>query len=153
MPLALWQRGGLFLVWPLSMGAGAWLGLRDRRSRMRELLATTARPGWQRAIPTAGALSIALALGYVVTFAAAGVQVGLAGHVLPARIPAGRGCRRALARRRGRVRPGDRADGAVGVHAARAGRPGPAGAVRAVDLLLRIRAPTGRSPRRSCSRR
>jgi hypothetical protein len=83
MPLALGQRDGLYLLWPLAMGAGAWLGRRDRRSRMVELLGTTARPTWQRAIPTAGALSIALALGYVVTFAAAGIQVGLLATYFP----------------------------------------------------------------------
>lgn len=84
MALALWQRDFLYILWPLAMGAGGWLGRRDSRSRMRELLGTTARPSWQRAIPTAGALAIALALGYVVTFAAAGIQVApLAGYFAP----------------------------------------------------------------------
>ncbi|HWO58644.1 MAG TPA: hypothetical protein VNO31_01215 [Umezawaea sp.] len=66
--LAGYQRGVLEYLCPLALGAGAWQGRRDHRSNMIELLTTTPRPGWQRVLPSAAALAIALLIGYLAVF-------------------------------------------------------------------------------------
>jgi hypothetical protein len=78
------QRSNLANLVPLALGLGAWQARRDRRSRMPELLATVARPEWQRL------LHIATALGLAVTTGSLVVTAGLAiyGLVLGAYIPA-----------------------------------------------------------------
>jgi hypothetical protein len=73
--LAQWTRYLAVFLWPLVAGVGAWQGLRDRRSRVTELFATTPRPAWQRLVPTAGALAIALVAGYLVLLVVGGVRV------------------------------------------------------------------------------
>ncbi|MDQ0791320.1 hypothetical protein QFZ64_006817 [Streptomyces sp. B3I8] len=73
--LALWTRGLLFYLWPLTVGLGALQGLRDHRSRMPELLSSTPRPAWQRAAVPAGATALALACAYVLLVLVGGVQV------------------------------------------------------------------------------
>jgi hypothetical protein len=65
-------RSFFAIVAPLALGAGAWIARRDRRGRVEELLASTPRPTWSRALPLAVALAIALAAGYVVALAASG---------------------------------------------------------------------------------
>jgi hypothetical protein len=71
---ALDHRQALLAVLPLAMGMAAWHARRDRRSRMDELLSTTARPRWQRVLPAATALAIGALAGYL---AAVAVNVGL----------------------------------------------------------------------------
>jgi hypothetical protein len=78
--LAVYQRILLAVLWPLALGAGAWLALRDRRSHTDELFGTTARPVRQRLLPTAAALAIWLVVAYLVIFAAGAVRV--AGHAV-----------------------------------------------------------------------
>lgn len=73
--LAQWTRYLTVFLWPLVIGAGAWQGLRDRRSRITELLATTPKPAWRRALPTVGALALTLTGAYVVVLVVGGVQV------------------------------------------------------------------------------
>jgi hypothetical protein len=68
---ALDHRQALFAALPLAMGVAAW---HARRDRMDELLATTARPRWQRVLPAAAALAIGALAGYL---AAVAVIVGL----------------------------------------------------------------------------
>ncbi|WP_410596639.1 hypothetical protein [Amycolatopsis sp. lyj-23] len=70
---ALWVRYLLQFLWPVVIGAGAIQGMRDSRSGMTELLATTPRPAWQRAVRLAGAVGALTGLGYLVVF---GVGVG-----------------------------------------------------------------------------
>lgn len=65
---ALWLRFLLVFVWPITVGAGAIQGMRDSRSGMVELLATTSRPGWHRAAKLAGAVGALSALGYLLVF-------------------------------------------------------------------------------------
>ena len=72
---AQWVRFLLVFLWPLVIGAGAVAGLRDHRSGTTDLLATAARPAWQRGAATAGALAICLVLGYLAVFALGAVQV------------------------------------------------------------------------------
>ncbi|WP_285778815.1 hypothetical protein [Microtetraspora sp. NBRC 13810] len=72
---AQWERWLLLFLWPGVLGAGALQGLRERRSGMRELLASTPRPAWRRAVTTAGALAILLAAAYLLVFVVAAVQV------------------------------------------------------------------------------
>ena len=43
MQLVIVQRDIMQLTWPLALAAGAWQALRERRSRVEELLATTPR--------------------------------------------------------------------------------------------------------------
>jgi hypothetical protein len=73
--LAMWQRQYLLLLVPLVLGAGAWQARRDRKARMRELLATTPRPAWQRATVEAGAMAVAAVLAYLGMFVAGAGQV------------------------------------------------------------------------------
>lgn len=75
--LAQWTRYLTVFLWPLVLGAGAWQGLRDRRSRVKELFATTPMATWRRLLPTAGAVAIALTAAYVVLLVVGGVQVAL----------------------------------------------------------------------------
>jgi hypothetical protein len=75
MELAIVQRDIMQLTWPLALGAGAWQGSRERRSRVEELLATTPRPRRSRVLPVAAAMAIAAAAAYLVMFA------GGAGHL------------------------------------------------------------------------
>ncbi|MGW4062574.1 hypothetical protein ACWEGE_30125 [Amycolatopsis sp. NPDC004747] len=72
---ALWVRFLLQLLWPVVVGAGAIQGMRDSRSGMTELLATTPRPAWHRAIRLAGAVGALTGLGYLVVFAVGVVEV------------------------------------------------------------------------------
>jgi hypothetical protein len=73
--LAMWTRYLASFLWPLVLGASAWQGLRDRRSRMTELLATVPTPAWRRAVPPAGALVLALTGAYVLLLVFGGVRV------------------------------------------------------------------------------
>ncbi|KOG12144.1 hypothetical protein ADK34_32725 [Streptomyces viridochromogenes] len=58
--MALWTRFLLVFLWPLAVGFGALQGMRDHRSGMTELLATTSRPPLSRAVRTAGASALTL---------------------------------------------------------------------------------------------
>ncbi|MEU1424951.1 hypothetical protein [Kitasatospora sp. NPDC005751] len=75
--MAMWTRYLLALWWPLVVGLGAAYGLRDSRSRMTELLATTPLPSWRRAALPAGATALALAAGFGLPVLVGGVQVAL----------------------------------------------------------------------------
>ncbi|MBE1486414.1 hypothetical protein [Plantactinospora soyae] len=68
MQLAVSGRSMLMLLWPLALAGGAWLGRRDNRSRVDELFASTARPRWQRVLPTAGALAVTVVTAYILMF-------------------------------------------------------------------------------------
>jgi len=65
---ALWLRFLLVFLWPIAVGAGAIQGMRDSRSGMVELLSTTSRPGWHRAIRLAAAVGALSALGFLLVF-------------------------------------------------------------------------------------
>jgi hypothetical protein len=75
MELVILQRDILQLTWPLALAAGAWQGIRERRSRVEELFATTPRPRRWRVLPVATAMAIAAAAAYLVMLA------GAAGHL------------------------------------------------------------------------
>jgi hypothetical protein len=75
MQLVIVQRDIMQLTWPLALAAGAWQGIRERRSRVEELLATTPRPRWQRVLPVSTAMAIAAVAAYLVMLA------GAAGHL------------------------------------------------------------------------
>jgi hypothetical protein len=85
MQMVISQRDILQLTWPLALGAGAWQGIRDRRSRVEELLAATPRPRWRRVLPVATAMAIGAVAAYLLMLA------GAAAHVrhLNAYFPAG----------------------------------------------------------------
>jgi hypothetical protein len=73
--LAVFERIMLVLLWPLALGAGAWQARREQRSKMGELLGTTARPLWQRVLPTSAAMAVGLAMGYIAILAAGAIRV------------------------------------------------------------------------------
>lgn len=73
--LAEWVRFMLAFSWPLALGAGALQGLRDRRSGVEELFASTPRPRAQRVGWTLGALAVAVTVAYAVVFAVGAVRV------------------------------------------------------------------------------
>jgi hypothetical protein len=73
--LATWQRNMFVYSWPLVLGGGALLGIRDKRSNISELLSTTPHPARLRVLPQAGALALAMVAGYVAVFVAGAVQV------------------------------------------------------------------------------
>ncbi|MEU0792347.1 hypothetical protein ABZ342_19945 [Amycolatopsis sp. NPDC005961] len=75
---ALWLRFLLVFLWPIAVAAGAIQGMRDSRSGMVELLSTTSRPGWHRAIRLAGAVGTLTALGFLLVFAVGWAE--LLGH-------------------------------------------------------------------------
>lgn len=71
MELVIVQRDILQLTWPLALAAGAWQGIRERRSRVDELIATTPRPRWWRVLPVATAMAISAVAAYVLMLAGA----------------------------------------------------------------------------------
>ncbi|GAA3284163.1 hypothetical protein Dvina_01945 [Dactylosporangium vinaceum] len=78
------QTSGMFILVPLALAGGAVLGRRDRRTRAEDLLGSTGRPRWQRALPAMGALGIAVAAAHLIVLAAgavvvAGTYLGLRG--------------------------------------------------------------------------
>jgi hypothetical protein len=75
MELVIVQRDVMQLTWPLALAAGAWQGIRERRSRVEELFATTPRPRWRRVLPVATAMAIGAVAAYLLMFA------GAAGHL------------------------------------------------------------------------
>jgi hypothetical protein len=86
--LALDRRQGLIAAFPLIMGVAAWHARRDRRSRMDELLATTARPRWQRVLPAAAALAIGvLAANLLAVTVDFGLAVAAGGYLSASAVP------------------------------------------------------------------
>jgi hypothetical protein len=73
--LATWQRNMLAYGWPLVLGGGTLLGLRDSRSKVSELLGSAPRPAISRAVPQTAALVLAMVAAYVVVFVIGAVQV------------------------------------------------------------------------------
>ncbi|MBC3762021.1 hypothetical protein ACUN7V_12470 [Quadrisphaera oryzae] len=55
---------------PVVATAAAWVAGRERRRRMGDLLASTARPSWQRRLATSGAVTAALLAGWLAQTAA-----------------------------------------------------------------------------------
>ncbi|MFY1695135.1 MULTISPECIES: hypothetical protein [unclassified Solwaraspora] len=73
--LALYGRGSLLLLIPLALAGGAWLGRRDRRSRVGELFATTVRPRWQRTLPLAVGYAAIMVVVYLLATAVGAIWV------------------------------------------------------------------------------
>ncbi|MET8847649.1 hypothetical protein [Amycolatopsis sp. NPDC004625] len=85
---ALWVRFLLQFLWPVVVGAGAIQGMRDSRSGVTELLATTPRPHWHRALRLAGAVGALTGLAYLLVFAVGlGEVLAHGGFVSPAFVP------------------------------------------------------------------
>ncbi|KAA9156311.1 hypothetical protein FPZ12_027720 [Amycolatopsis acidicola] len=72
---ALWVRFLLVFLWPVVVGAGAIQGMRDTRSGMHELLATTPRPHWHRGAVLAAALGALTVLGFLLVFVVGAIEV------------------------------------------------------------------------------
>ncbi|MEV7865173.1 hypothetical protein AB0P17_03495 [Streptomyces sp. NPDC088124] len=74
-PMAMLTRTALYYIWPVVVGLGALQGLRDARSRTTELLTTTPRPAWSRAMLPAGATAITLVSAFGLLTLWGGVQL------------------------------------------------------------------------------
>ncbi|MEV4976893.1 ABC transporter permease [Streptomyces scopuliridis] len=72
---AWWERFAMVFMWPVAVAAGAVHGIRERRSGTSELLATTPRPGWHRAVTASGAFALTLSAAYGLVFLYGGVRV------------------------------------------------------------------------------
>src|SRR4051812_48514642 len=83
MQLAMAQRLYLAILWPLALAAGAWQARRERRSNVAELFASTPRPSAHRAVPTLGAMAVAVVCGYLATGLAAGLWIIGTAEYLP----------------------------------------------------------------------
>ena len=82
------HRQLMTLFIPLALGAGAWQARRDRRSRMDELVATTALPRRHRVLPTAVALAIGIVAGFWVVLAGLTVYgAAVDAYLSPAVVP------------------------------------------------------------------
>nr|WP_030502320.1 hypothetical protein [Micromonospora purpureochromogenes] len=79
----------MFLLMPLALAAGAVLGRRDRRTRADELMNSTGRPRWQRALPAMTALGVAVGAAHLLVVAASAVVVATDGAYLGVRGLAG----------------------------------------------------------------
>ena len=73
-----WSARTGIVLGPVAAGVGAWVGGRERRLRVGELVAVTPRPPWQRVSATWGVLAACVALGFLaqVAVALAGVVAG-----------------------------------------------------------------------------
>jgi hypothetical protein len=69
------HAGAVFVLLPITLAGGAMLGRRERRTRADELLASTARPLWQRVTPAAAAMAVAVVVAHLLVFAAGGIMV------------------------------------------------------------------------------
>lgn len=76
---AQWTRYLLLLVWPMVVGAGAIQGMRDSRSGVSELFASTSRPAGHRALTLGLTTGIGAVVGYLVLLAVGFVQVAVNG--------------------------------------------------------------------------
>lgn len=76
--LAGYLRVLMIVLVPLTMAVGAWQGGRDRRRRIGELLASTPRPPWRRAVAAWAAVAMGVLAGYLV---AGGIMAVLVGRV------------------------------------------------------------------------
>ncbi|MFT7836590.1 hypothetical protein Q5530_10610 [Saccharothrix sp. BKS2] len=73
--MAEWTRFTLLFAWAPVVGAGALLGLRDRRSGVDELFDSTPRPRVQRVLRTLAAWGLALGAAYAVVLVVGAVLV------------------------------------------------------------------------------
>ncbi|MEU7758972.1 hypothetical protein [Micromonospora aurantiaca (nom. illeg.)] len=79
------HASNVFLLMPLALAGGAVLGRRDRRTRAGELMNSTGRPRWQRALPAMTALGVAAAAAHLLVVAASAAVVASGGAYLGVR--------------------------------------------------------------------
>lgn len=86
--LALNQRALLYFFLPMAVGLGALQGRREGRSRVTELVSSTARPTWQQVVPVSVAMALTAAAGYLLVFGICTVWVaGSATYFNPVVVP------------------------------------------------------------------
>ncbi|MCZ7475338.1 hypothetical protein [Micromonospora sp. WMMC273] len=83
------HASNVFLLMPLALAGGAVLGRRDRRTRADELMNSTGRPRWQRALPAMTALGVAAAAAHLLVVAASAAVIATGGTYLGVRGLAG----------------------------------------------------------------
>lgn len=75
MPFAASVRNSFLILAPVVVAIGAWQAGRERRRRIREQLAATARPGWQPLVTTWAAVTLGAMAGLLVVIAAGAALV------------------------------------------------------------------------------
>lgn len=75
MPFAASIRNSFLVLAPVVVAIGAWQAGRERRRRIREQLAATARPGWQPLVTTWAAVTLGATAGLLVIIAAGAALV------------------------------------------------------------------------------
>ena len=83
------HASGMFFLMPLALAGGAVLGRRDRRTRADELMNSTGRPRWQRALPAMTALGVAVAAAHLLVLAGGAAVIATGGTYLGVRGLAG----------------------------------------------------------------
>ncbi|MFD6263361.1 hypothetical protein ACFWFK_19730 [Micromonospora chalcea] len=83
------HSSAMFFLMPLALAGGAVLGRRDRRTRADELMNSTGRPRWQRALPAMTALGVAVAAAHLLVLAGGAALVATGGAYLGVRGLAG----------------------------------------------------------------
>ncbi|MGC4901611.1 hypothetical protein ACLQ2Y_19995 [Micromonospora echinospora] len=73
------HSSAMFFLMPLALAGGAVLGRRDRRTRADELMNSTGRPRWQRALPAMTALGVAVAVAHLLVLAGGAALVATGG--------------------------------------------------------------------------
>jgi hypothetical protein len=76
------ESSALFLLVPLALAGGAMLGRREGRTGVGELMTSTGRPPWQKAVPAAVALAVAVAVVNVLFLALGAAWIGASGGFL-----------------------------------------------------------------------
>lgn len=87
MELVTVQRDVMQMTWPLALAGGGWQGIRDGRSGVGELLATTSRSRRWRVLPAAAAMALTAAAGYLAMLAGAVGHLRGASYYPPAVLP------------------------------------------------------------------
>lgn len=77
-----YQSSTLFLLVPLALAGGAMLGRREGRAGVSELMTSTGRPPWQKAVPSAAALAVAVTVVYLLFLAFGAARIGASGGFL-----------------------------------------------------------------------
>jgi hypothetical protein len=82
LPFGYFQSTSVFVLMPLTLATGAWLGRRETATRALELMSSTGRPPWQKSLPVLAALALAVSGAHLVIFGIGLAVIGGAGGYL-----------------------------------------------------------------------
>jgi hypothetical protein len=88
LPFGYFHSTSVFVLMPLSLAMGAWLGRRENATHALELMSSTGRPPWQQSLPVLAALALAVAVAHLVLFGIGlAVIAGTGGYLTTAALP------------------------------------------------------------------